>query len=100
MTRTTIRPAPPVASPAEEVQALKLPEYAGQGMVTHHLEAAVKDIELAEAATRVSDKVGYAQRAEAHLLYARRATASTIAAWRECNQRADKLIARLAEEGA
>lgn len=98
--RPTTRPTPPTASPAEEVQALKLPEYAGQGMVTHHLEAAVRDIEHAEAATRPGDKIGYAQRAEAHLLYARRATASTIAAWREYNQRADQLIARLTEEGA
>lgn len=97
---TDSRPAPAAASPAEEVQALKLPEYAGAGMVTHHLQAAVQDIELAEAATRPGDKSGYAQRAESHLLYARRATESTIAQWREYNARADRLIARLAEEEA
>ena len=97
---TDPRPAPPGPTPAEEIQALKLPEHAATGIVTHHLQAAIESIAHAEAATRPGDKTGYAQRAEEHLLYARRATESTVAAWREYNTRADRLIARLIEEDA
>lgn len=94
------RPAPPGPTPAEEIQALKLPEHAAAGIVTRHLQAAIQNIAHAEAATRPGDKTGHAQRAEEHLLYARRATEATVAAWREYNARADQLIARLVEEGA
>lgn len=91
--------APNAATPAEQVQALKLPEHVAIGMVTHHLEAAVRSIELAEAATRPGDKVGYAKRADEHLLYARRNVESMVSSWRGYNAQADRLIARLAEEG-
>jgi hypothetical protein len=87
------------AAPGEVVQAMKLPEYAHQGIVTHHLEAAVRSIELAEASTRPGDRIGHAKRAEEHLLYARRAVAAMIPEWREYNKRADQLIKRLESEG-
>lgn len=87
--------AAPQATVAEELQALKLPEYAGSGMTTHHLEAAVRDIRHAEEASRPTDRAVFAARADQHLLFARRSVESTIAAWREYNARADRLIAKL-----
>jgi hypothetical protein len=64
---------------------------------THHLEALLSSLGLAQAATRPGDIRGYTERVAEHLLYASRHLESVMGQWRELNARVDRAVAFLNE---